>query len=64
MAPEQAATNKARRRGAWALWIGVTLMFLLVISAWIMLIKIAQDNPVEPIEVESNIEHPTSNAQR
>lgn len=54
MNPEQAKTNKTRRRGAWALWIGVILMFLLVIGAWVTLIKIAKENPVEQIEVKSD----------
>lgn len=54
MKPEKTATNKAKRRGAWALWIGVILMFLLVISAWTILIKIAKENPVEQIEIKSD----------
>jgi len=55
MEPEPTSRNKAQRRGAWALWIGVTLMFLLVISAWVLLIKIAQENPVEQIEIERSV---------
>jgi len=38
---------------AWSLWIPVVLGFLLVIAAWMVLIKIARENPVEQIEVES-----------
>jgi len=30
-------------------------MFLLVISAWVLLIKIAQENPVEQIEIERSV---------
>lgn len=41
------------RRGAWALWIGVVLMFLLVITAWTILIRIARENPVEHIDIRS-----------
>lgn len=52
MAPEETTTSKAKRRGAWALWIGVILMFLLVIGAWVTLINIAMDNPVEQIEIK------------
>lgn len=52
MDPEPTSRNKAQRRGAWALWIGVALMFLLVISAWVLLIKIARNNPVELIELD------------
>lgn len=59
MDPEQANTNKARRRGAWALWLGVILMFLLVISAWVTLIKIAKENPVEQIEIRSDRSDPS-----
>ncbi len=55
MEPEPTSRNKAQRRGAWILWIGVTLMFLLVISAWVLLIKIAQENPVEQIEIERSV---------
>lgn len=54
MDPEAKLQNKALRRGAWALWIGVVLMFLLVITAWTILIKIARDNPVEQIEIRSD----------
>lgn len=52
MDPEATAANKAKRRGAWALWIGVILMFLFVITAWTILIHIARDNPVETIEIQ------------
>jgi hypothetical protein len=52
MDPENQETNKARRRGAWGLWIGVIIMFLLVISAWTVLINIAKNNPVETIEID------------
>ena len=55
MEPEPTTANKAKRRGAWALWIGVVLAFLLVITAWTLLIKIANENPVEQIEVERSV---------
>ena len=42
-----------QRKGAWALWIGVVIMFLLVITAWTILINIAKDNPVENIEIST-----------
>ncbi|MGB0744630.1 MAG: hypothetical protein ACPGSB_08895 [Opitutales bacterium] len=53
MKPEKQAASKSNRRGAWALWLGVILMFLMVITAWTILIKIAKANPVETIEIES-----------
>ena len=43
-----------KKKIAWSLWIPVILAFLLVISAWTVLIKIAKDNPVETIEVQSD----------
>lgn len=55
MEAKPTTANKAKRRGAWALWIGVTLAFLLVISAWIMLIKIARENPVEQIKIKGSV---------
>lgn len=39
-----------QRRFTWSLWIPVILAFLLVISAWTVLIKIASENPVELIK--------------
>jgi hypothetical protein len=44
---------RKRRRFAWSLWIPVILAFLLVISAWTLLIKIAAENPVELIEMDA-----------
>ena len=41
-----------RHRFTWSLWIPVILAFLLVISAWTVLIKIAGENPVETIEIK------------
>lgn len=38
---------------AWSLWIPVITAFLLVITAWTFLIKLAKENPVETIEVET-----------
>lgn len=48
-----------KKKIAWSLWIPVILAFLLVISAWTVLIKIAKEHPVETIEVDgtSNVEH-------
>lgn len=52
-APSAQLTSGQGRRGAWALLIGVIIMFLLVITAWTTLIKIARENPVEQIEIQS-----------
>jgi asparagine N-glycosylation enzyme membrane subunit Stt3 len=38
---------------AWTLWLPVILAFLLVISAWTILIKVAGENPVETIKIDS-----------
>ena len=43
--------TQENKKCAWSLWIPVILAFLLVISAWTVLIKIAKENPVETIEV-------------
>ncbi len=43
-----------KKKFAWSLWIPVILAFVLVISAWTVLIKIAKDNPVETIEVQAD----------
>lgn len=56
--------NSEKKKIAWSLWIPVTLAFLLVITAWTVLIKIAKDNPVEPVELDRNVEHSTSNSER
>ncbi len=42
-----------QRKFAWSLWIPVILAFLLVISAWTVLIKIAGENPVELIKTNT-----------
>jgi cell division septal protein FtsQ len=52
-----------KKKIAWTLWIPVILAFLLVITAWTMLIKIARDHPVEPVELEGNNQRSTLNAQ-
>lgn len=39
------------RRQVLTLWLPVTLAFMLVITAWVFLISIAQEHPVEMIEV-------------
>ncbi len=43
-----------KKQFAWSLWIPVILAFVLVITAWTVLIKIARENPVETIEVEES----------
>jgi len=53
MDQEASAANSTNRRAAWALWIGVVIMFLIVITAWTTLIKIAKENPVETIELDT-----------
>ena len=52
-------TSKKKKKIAWSLWIPVILAFLMVITAWTVLIKIAKENPVEMIEIEgaSNAKH-------
>lgn len=42
-----------KKKFAWSLWIPVILGFVLVATAWTVLIKIAKDNPVETITVET-----------
>lgn len=42
----------AKKKINWSLWIPVILAFLLVITAWTVLIKIAVENPVQQIEIE------------
>lgn len=51
--------SKNKKKIAWSLWIPVTVAFLVVITAWTVLLKIAKENPVEIIEIEktSNAEH-------
>ena len=46
-------SRRKQRKFAWSLWIPVILAFLLVISAWTILIKIAGENPVETIEINT-----------
>jgi len=53
MDPETTTANKSNQRGAWVLWISVIIMFLIVISAWTILIKVAKENPVETIDLEA-----------
>jgi hypothetical protein len=53
MDPETTIANKSNQRGAWVLWISVIIMFLIVISAWTILIKVAKENPVETIDLEA-----------
>jgi large-conductance mechanosensitive channel len=43
-------TNK--KKFAWSLWIPVILAFLLVSAAWFTIIKIAQSNPTESVELD------------
>lgn len=49
-------TDKAQRKGAWALWIGVVFMFLIIIGAWTTLITIASENPTQRIEIGASAE--------
>lgn len=44
--------TKGKKKIAWSLWVPVILAFLLVIGAWFTLIKVAKENPVEPIQIE------------
>ena len=37
---------------AWSLWIPVILVFVVVILAWSILIKIARDHPSEAVPLE------------
>jgi len=41
-----------KKKFACSLWIPVILAFVLVITAWTFLIKLAKENPVETIEIE------------
>jgi len=41
-----------KKKFAWSLWIPVILAFVLVITAWTFLIKLAKENPVETIQIE------------
>jgi hypothetical protein len=63
MEPKSRTEKQANRRGAWALWIGVVLLFLFVITAWTILINIARNNPVEQVELETSAQHPKSNTE-
>ena len=45
-----------KKKFAWSLWIPVVLAFVLVITAWTFLIKLAKENPVETIELETTVE--------
>ena len=47
-------TQKNKQKFAWSLWIPVILAFLLVITAWATLIKIARDNPTETVELDTS----------
>lgn len=38
---------------AWSLWIPVTIAFLIIMTAWATIIKIAADNPTEVIPIKS-----------
>ncbi len=45
--------KKPKRKFAWSLWIPVILAFVIVITAWAILIKLARDNPTEVIPVQT-----------
>ena len=38
---------------AWSLWIPVILAFVIVGTAWTVLIKVAKENPVEQINIKT-----------
>jgi len=42
-----------KSRIAWSLWIPVILVFLIIILGWIVRINLAQENPIEMIEIKS-----------
>jgi len=42
-----------KKKIAWSLWIPVLLGFVIVACAWFFLIKVARENPVETIEIET-----------
>jgi cell division septal protein FtsQ len=46
-------STPTKQKFAWSLWLPVILAFVLVIAAWTFLIKLAKDNPVETIELDS-----------
>ncbi len=48
-------TSTPKKRTTWSLWIPVILAFILVITAWTILIKIAKENPVKTIEVKTTV---------
>ncbi len=56
-----------KKKFAWSLWIPVILAFVIVAGAWAVLVKIAKDNPVEKVEINtertSNVERSTSNVE-
>lgn len=47
------AAPEKKKKIAWSLWIPVIIAFLLVTAAWTVIIKLAKENPVETIEIES-----------
>jgi len=49
-------TTPTKKGIAWSLWIPVILAFLLVISAWFTIIKIAQKNPTQSIPLDSVVD--------
>ena len=44
-----AATQRTARRSAIVLWLGVTLAFLMLASAWFFLIRAAREAKVESV---------------
>jgi large-conductance mechanosensitive channel len=46
-------TQPNKQKFAWSLWIPVILAFLFVSAAWFTIIKIAQANPTETVELDT-----------
>lgn len=42
-------TEEKHNQGAWALWLFVSLMFLMVIGAWVTVITLSNKHPTERI---------------
>ena len=45
---------RKNRRIAWSLWIPVILLFVITTIGWIVMVRIAKENPVEMIEVRQD----------
>lgn len=50
-------TDPDKNRGfAWSLWLPVIFLFILVSLAWYVRIRVAKENPIEFIPLESTSE--------